>query len=75
VCGDAWNVVCEGHELSLMVADGLGHGPLAARASECASALLEHDTPGLPPLPAPRLRPSQLAEDDAGTGAGDDTTA
>ncbi|WP_268238803.1 RNA methyltransferase [Deinococcus aquiradiocola] len=30
---------------------------------------------GLPPLPAPRLRPSQLAEDDAGTGAGDDTTA
>ena len=53
VCGDAWNVVCEGHELSLMVADGLGHGPLAARASECASALLEHATPGLPPLPAP----------------------
>ena len=53
VCGDAWNVVCEGHELSLLVADGLGHGPLAARASECASALLEHDTPGLPPLPAP----------------------
>ena len=53
VCGDAWNVVCEGHELSLMVADGLGHGPLAARASERASTLLEHDTPGLPPLPAP----------------------
>ncbi|MGK5051992.1 ATP-binding SpoIIE family protein phosphatase [Janthinobacterium sp. RB2P8] len=53
VCGDAWNVVCEGHELSLMVADGLGHGPLAARASECASALLEDSAPGLPPLPAP----------------------
>ena len=53
VCGDAWNVICEGHELSLMVADGLGHGPLAARASECASTLLEHATPGLPPLPAP----------------------
>ena len=55
VCGDAWNVVCEGHELSLMVADGLGHGPLAARASELASALLEESTPGLPPLPAPFL--------------------
>lgn len=53
VCGDAWNVVCEGHELSLMVADGLGHGPLAAKASETASALLENSTPGLPPLPAP----------------------
>ncbi|PMQ14896.1 ATP-binding SpoIIE family protein phosphatase [Janthinobacterium sp. AD80] len=53
VCGDAWNIVCEGHELSLMVADGLGHGPLAARASETASALLENSTPGLPPLPAP----------------------
>ena len=53
VCGDAWNVVCEGHELSLMVADGLGHGPLAAQASERASALLEDSSPGLPPLPAP----------------------
>ncbi|MGK5004628.1 ATP-binding protein [Janthinobacterium sp. LB2P70] len=53
VCGDAWNVVCEGHELSLLVADGLGHGPLAARASERASALLEGGTPGLAPLPAP----------------------
>ena len=53
VSGDAWNVVCEGHELSLMVADGLGHGPLAARASELACALLEESTPGLSPLPAP----------------------
>ena len=53
VSGDAWNVVCEGHELSLMVADGLGHGPLAARASELACALLEESTPGLSPLPTP----------------------
>lgn len=60
ICGDAWHVVCEGQELSLMVADGLGHGPLAAQASETASTLLENSTPGLPPLPGSFL---QLAHD------------
>ncbi len=34
VCGDAWNWACDDDRLLLMVADGLGHGPDAARASE-----------------------------------------
>lgn len=56
VSGDAWNMVYQGHELSLMMADGLGHGPYAAEASETASALLETTTPGLPPLPGTFLK-------------------
>ncbi|WP_436547560.1 ATP-binding SpoIIE family protein phosphatase [Janthinobacterium sp. RB2R34] len=56
VSGDAWNVVFEGHEMSLMMADGLGHGPLAAEASERASALLESCAPGLAPLPGTFLK-------------------
>jgi len=39
-CGDAWGDACRNAELLLMVADGLGHGPEAARASEAAVALL-----------------------------------
>ncbi|RYY74905.1 MAG: serine/threonine protein kinase [Gammaproteobacteria bacterium] len=36
VCGDAWTVeVCD-NSLTLLVADGLGHGPEAARASQAA---------------------------------------
>ena len=33
-CGDAWTFKQRGEETALIVADGLGHGPLAARASE-----------------------------------------
>ena len=61
VCGDAWNVVCAGPELSLMMADGLGHGPLAAQASETASALLDSISPGLPPLPGAFLAQAHRA--------------
>ncbi len=37
VCGDAWIVTHENGDLCLFVADGLGHGPLAATASTTAT--------------------------------------
>lgn len=40
VCGDEWGVVRAGATATLMVADGLGHGPLAADASRAAVAVL-----------------------------------
>jgi anti-sigma regulatory factor (Ser/Thr protein kinase) len=36
VCGDSWSVVREERRLSLLVADGLGHGPIAREAAEAA---------------------------------------
>lgn len=39
VCGDAWIVVTDGARAAVMVADGLGHGPLASAASQAAVAL------------------------------------
>lgn len=36
VCGDAYLVVSDGPRRVLVLADGLGHGPLAARASQAA---------------------------------------
>lgn len=36
VCGDAWAVVQDGQRAALIVADGLGHGPEAAEASQAA---------------------------------------
>lgn len=38
VCGDAWSMVEAAGSLLVLVADGLGHGPEAARASEAAVA-------------------------------------
>ncbi|MCD2518733.1 SpoIIE family protein phosphatase [Massilia sp. G4R7] len=35
-CGDGWAVSCDGRGASLLAADGLGHGPEAARASAAA---------------------------------------
>ena len=32
-CGDAWQLRFVGHNLSVIVVDGLGHGPLAAKAA------------------------------------------
>jgi anti-sigma regulatory factor (Ser/Thr protein kinase) len=40
VCGDAWVVACDGARVSMVVADGLGHGPQAAEASLAAAAVL-----------------------------------
>lgn len=36
VCGDAWSVAERDDELSVMIADGLGHGPHAAEAANRA---------------------------------------
>lgn len=36
VCGDAWAVALHGNGASVLVADGLGHGPAAAEASQAA---------------------------------------
>ena len=36
-CGDTWRIADRGTVLSVMVADGLGHGPLAAAASRAAA--------------------------------------
>lgn len=36
-CGDTWRLAVEGDSLAIMVADGLGHGPIAASASGSAA--------------------------------------
>lgn len=41
VCGDAWSVVERGGVRWIMIADGLGHGLLAAQASEQAVQIFE----------------------------------
>jgi anti-sigma regulatory factor (Ser/Thr protein kinase) len=47
-CGDAWHCACKDGQLLLMVADGLGHGPEAARASDTAVALVQPDNTFVP---------------------------
>lgn len=37
-CGDIWRIAHHGEESVIMVADGLGHGPLAASASRALAA-------------------------------------
>ena len=41
-CGDGWGVACDGAGATLLAADGLGHGPEAAAASQAAIAELQH---------------------------------
>jgi anti-sigma regulatory factor (Ser/Thr protein kinase) len=41
VCGDTWRVLEREDEIHIMIADGLGHGPLAADASQLAARLFE----------------------------------
>jgi anti-sigma regulatory factor (Ser/Thr protein kinase) len=48
-CGDTWRLASRPGRLSLMIADGLGHGPLAADAAEAAGAAFDAD-----PFAAPR---------------------
>lgn len=43
VCGDAWRVVDDGQQLAVLVADGLGHGPLASEAADLAADVFERD--------------------------------
>ncbi|MBQ5939090.1 MULTISPECIES: ATP-binding protein [unclassified Massilia] len=40
-CGDGWAVSCGRHGASLLAADGLGHGPEAAKAANAAIGALE----------------------------------
>ncbi len=40
ICGDAWSAEVHGEYLTLLVADGLGHGPDAAKASLAATEVL-----------------------------------
>lgn len=40
ISGDAWGMGCDGEKLTVLLADGLGHGPLAATASEAACMTL-----------------------------------
>lgn len=48
-CGDAWAAALDGARASLLLADGLGHGPAAAEASEAATEVFAQD-----PMAAPR---------------------
>ncbi|MFF9523132.1 SpoIIE family protein phosphatase [Streptomyces achromogenes] len=64
-CGDAWGWVRSGRLLTLLLADGLGHGPKAAHASTAAVAELRR-TGHLPPADILRrlhtaLRPTRGA--------------
>jgi anti-sigma regulatory factor (Ser/Thr protein kinase) len=49
LCGDAWRVAVKDREITVMVVDGLGHGPEAAKAADLAVQLFERqwfDGPG-----------------------------
>lgn len=37
-CGDTWRIAERGGSVAIMIADGLGHGPLAAASSQAAAA-------------------------------------
>ena len=54
-CGDAWAVVMEGPRAAVLVADGLGHGPDAARAADEAVRIFS-----LEPWAAPREQLARL---------------
>jgi anti-sigma regulatory factor (Ser/Thr protein kinase) len=46
VCGDSWGFAFDGDRAALMVADGLGHGPEAAHASQEAIAVFSENPMG-----------------------------
>lgn len=48
VCGDSYAVRCDGGTVTGLVADGLGHGPLAALASQTAVRTFLAASPGSP---------------------------
>ncbi len=59
VSGDAWDIGRTPAGLTIAAADGLGHGPEAARASEAAVALIAADA-GLPPASLMQLAHDKL---------------
>jgi anti-sigma regulatory factor (Ser/Thr protein kinase) len=48
VCGDTWRVDQREDEIRVMIADGLGHGPLAHEAAEAAGAAFDDAPSGGP---------------------------
>jgi anti-sigma regulatory factor (Ser/Thr protein kinase) len=40
-CGDIWRIAARGNATAILVADGLGHGPLAATAASAAAAAFD----------------------------------
>jgi anti-sigma regulatory factor (Ser/Thr protein kinase) len=49
-CGDTWRCAERERRLSVMVADGLGHGPLAAAAADLARGVFDADAFATPAL-------------------------
>ena len=49
-CGDAWCIAMNADKAAILVADGLGHGPLAARASGEAVKCFKKEPLGAPSL-------------------------
>jgi anti-sigma regulatory factor (Ser/Thr protein kinase) len=48
VCGDAWSVRVQDHRARVLVADGLGHGPIAEEAASTAVRVFESAAEGGP---------------------------
>lgn len=48
ICGDTWRIAERPGELAIMVADGLGHGPLAAEAAHGAATAFESHSFDMP---------------------------
>jgi anti-sigma regulatory factor (Ser/Thr protein kinase) len=49
ICGDSWQIIERDSELSMMLSDGLGHGPLAAEASQRADRAFLESPFNVPP--------------------------
>ena len=54
-CGDTWSIACDGDRVALLVADGLGHGPLAATAAKAAADAFIEQPFDAPAQEMPRL--------------------
>ncbi len=46
VCGDGWAASVEGRQAAVLLADGLGHGPLASEAAQAAIRVFARDPHG-----------------------------
>jgi len=55
VCGDAWTTESDGNTLMLLLSDGLGHGPDAARASNAAIDVIPDNFTKSPALVLERM--------------------
>ena len=78
VCGDNWSLVPRAGGHLLLVADGLGHGPLAMEAADAAVAMVASAPEGPPSRILERMHPSlrmtrgaavALSDVDAGAGS------